>query len=163
MARAKAIKDEMLSVETSDESKQQVEALKGFGTSPSWCTRFKNRLQLVSRRHTTARSLPENFQKKARDFIDEVKNPITTHQIARRRIINCSQILRDREQLDSDQARFEGGFLAKSIDVAQAIYVYANHRCFGRYYCSPSSVFKFEEMPDGLRGMLSRCEPNGHV
>lgn len=62
--------------------------------SLSWCSRFKGRFQLVSRRHTTSRTFPENFQVIARDFINDVQNLITLHGITANRIVNFDQVPR---------------------------------------------------------------------
>lgn len=97
MARAGAVREELLaeySVIDTDDAKQRMKALKDFMVSTSWCNRFKGRHQLVSRRHTTSRMLPENFQEVARGFISEVQNFIQSHNIAASRIVNFDQVPR---------------------------------------------------------------------
>lgn len=97
VARAKAIREEMvaeLSSNDSEENKRQAGELNKFAVSHSWCMRFKNRFELVVRRHTTTRNLPEDFAEKARDFIREVQDLITIHRISRRRIVNFDQVPR---------------------------------------------------------------------
>lgn len=56
--------------------------------------RFKRRFDLVVRRHTSARSLPEDFAEQARGFLHEVQDFITMHHINRSRIVNFDQVPR---------------------------------------------------------------------
>lgn len=96
-ARAIMLKAEMiaeLTLTDTDEARIEIKAHEEFLFSSSWCTRFKDRHQLVSRRHTTARTLPENFQDIARDFISDVQNLIMAHGITPNRIVNFDQVPR---------------------------------------------------------------------
>lgn len=97
IARAKALRDDLileLSGNNAAQSAEQIKALRGFTASTSWCTRFKNRHELVTRRHTTSRTLPEDFPEKARDFLSEVQDLISFHKIEPHRIVNFDQVPR---------------------------------------------------------------------
>lgn len=97
IARAKALRDDFiseLSKDNDEASVEQVKALKGFSASNSWCSRFKNRFELVSRRQTTSRNLPDDFPELARSFLQEVQNLISSLNIHPRRIVNFDQVPR---------------------------------------------------------------------
>ena len=68
--------------------------LKKFKVSDGWRSRFKNRFQLVSRRHTTNHSLPQNFKQISVEFIRDVQVLIELHKISPSRIINLDQVPR---------------------------------------------------------------------
>ncbi|KAE9050577.1 hypothetical protein PR001_g2244 [Phytophthora rubi] len=66
----------------------------GFEASSGWLARFKRRRNLVSRRQTTSRSLPDDAPQVCRDFIERAQNLIATHGIKPRNIINMDQVPR---------------------------------------------------------------------
>lgn len=89
IAYAKKIRDELLASEDFEGDK---EALKRFQASRFWCQRFKARFGLVSRRHTTTRTLPEDYRDTAVAFIAEVHHIIEQHGISRDKIFNLDQV-----------------------------------------------------------------------
>ncbi|KAE9007485.1 hypothetical protein PR003_g5671 [Phytophthora rubi] len=66
----------------------------GFEGSPDWLARFKRRRNLVLRRQTTSRSLPDEAPQVCRDFIERAQNLTETHDINPRNIINIYQVPR---------------------------------------------------------------------
>ena len=92
VAKAKAIREDMI-VEN-DGQYEQIKLLKSFAASSSWCYRFKKRYNLVSRRVTSCRSLPEGFQQIAVKFIEEVQTIIEQHGIKAKNVINLDQVPR---------------------------------------------------------------------
>lgn len=76
------------------EDGEEKEKLKAFQASRYWCSRFKGRFNLKSRRHTTTHSLPENFRDLAIAFVTEVQTLCRNHGITRERIINMDQVSR---------------------------------------------------------------------
>lgn len=68
--------------------------LKAFKASNAWVDRFKKRHGYVSRRHTTAHSLPQSFKFQSINFIKEVQEVCATHNITRDFIINFDQVPR---------------------------------------------------------------------
>lgn len=102
--KARALKDEMsteISTSNSIDSEAKSKALAEFVMSPSWCNRFKQRHHLVARRHTTCRTLPEDFQAIARGFISDVQHMIISYSIAPQRIVNLDQVPRYFETVNS--------------------------------------------------------------
>ncbi|KAG3195631.1 hypothetical protein PC128_g8308 [Phytophthora cactorum] len=65
-----------------------------FEASTGWLARFKKRKQLVSRRQTTTRALPEDAAHTCREFIQRVHQLIELHQIQPRNIVNMDQVPR---------------------------------------------------------------------
>ncbi|KAG2773157.1 hypothetical protein PC129_g18388 [Phytophthora cactorum] len=65
-----------------------------FDASTGWLARFKKRKQLVSRRQTTTRTLPEDAAHACRDIIQRVQQLIVLHQIQPRNIVNMDQVPR---------------------------------------------------------------------
>lgn len=90
VARALALKEEILSEQPEEDLKE----LKAFKASVCWCNRFKNRFRLVSRRHTTTRTLPDDFKQQAQEFIADIQNLITAHNIEPKRTVNFDQVPR---------------------------------------------------------------------
>lgn len=66
----------------------------GFGGSSGWLTNFKRRHDLVSRRKTSIRKLPENAHLIATNFISEVREFIATKNIKLSNILNMDQVPR---------------------------------------------------------------------
>lgn len=95
-ARALALKEEILAeyANDGDQNQEKIDSLEKFLASTNWCARFKNRFELTSRRHTTSRTFPENFQDLAQEFIAEIQDLITTHNIRPNRIVNFDQVPR---------------------------------------------------------------------
>lgn len=94
IARAKGIAGDILTemdVETDGKSR---ELLRNFQASSNWCARFKNRHNLVSRRHTTTRMLPDGFNDKCVLFINEVQEMTDKYGIKPENIINFDQVPR---------------------------------------------------------------------
>jgi hypothetical protein len=77
-----------------DSNAEMMTKLADFKASNSWLENFKNRFNLVSRRHTTTRSLPENFAETAKSFIFEIQKIIKDHKIKDCNIINMDQVPR---------------------------------------------------------------------
>ena len=71
-----------------------VEKLVNFTASSNWIQRFKDRNELVSRRHTTTKTLPQNYADKAREFIFDVQALIKSENIQKNNIINFDQVPR---------------------------------------------------------------------
>ncbi|KAL3690641.1 hypothetical protein R1sor_004292 [Riccia sorocarpa] len=65
-----------------------------FLASNGWLTRFKTRHNLVSRRATSQRIIPENANVIAREFITRCQNLISMHNIKLQNIINMDQVPR---------------------------------------------------------------------
>ncbi|KAG2881683.1 hypothetical protein PC117_g26350 [Phytophthora cactorum] len=65
-----------------------------FDASTGRLARFKKRKQLVSRRQTTTRTLPEDAAHTNREFIQRVQQLIELHQIQPRNIVNMDQVPR---------------------------------------------------------------------
>lgn len=91
MMRGIQVRDEMISKMPEGDEKEN---LKLFGASKIWCYRFKRRFDLVSRRHTTAHTLPPDFRTIAKKFIAEFQELCEKHQITRKFIINFDQVPR---------------------------------------------------------------------
>lgn len=70
------------------------EKLKTFQASRLWCSRFKNRFNLRSRRHTTTHSLPDDFRELATSFIAKVHSICREFNIRRANILNMDQVPR---------------------------------------------------------------------
>jgi hypothetical protein len=70
------------------------EERQAFKASSGWLARFKNRYNLVSRRHTTTRSLPSDARETCLRFIDDAQKLIEEHQIQPCNIINMDQVPR---------------------------------------------------------------------
>ncbi len=65
-----------------------------FIASPGWVSRFKVRHNLVSRRETSTRSLPDGADDICRRFIQEVHSLIAQHNIKKKNVINMDQVPR---------------------------------------------------------------------
>jgi len=65
-----------------------------FDASTGWLARFKRRKQLVSRRQTTTRTLPDDAAEICRRFIQRVHHLIAAHNIQPKNIINMDQVPR---------------------------------------------------------------------
>lgn len=78
--------------ETTDES--QKDLLRNFKVSKMWLERFKTRKDLVSRRETSCRTLPDGFQQTCRDFIERVSITIRDKKIKLDNIFNLDQVPR---------------------------------------------------------------------
>lgn len=70
------------------------EKLKRFDASRIWCHRFKVRFGFVSRRHTTAHSLPVGFREDSIAFLKKFQDLCTELQVERKDIINLDQVPR---------------------------------------------------------------------
>jgi hypothetical protein len=80
--------------ELDDITREDVKKLEAFIASTSWLHRFKNRFELVSRRHTTSRSLPDGFESIACNFVADVQNLINDKKIEPERVVNLDQVPR---------------------------------------------------------------------
>ena len=98
IANAIRIKNEILSLIMSlnldEEIIQLKNDLENFKASTNWCYRFKQRYNLVSRRQTSTRKLPENFNEIAIDFIGDIQETIKKHNVSPINIINLDQVPR---------------------------------------------------------------------
>ncbi|EEY64525.1 uncharacterized protein PITG_15770 [Phytophthora infestans T30-4] len=65
-----------------------------FAASSGWLDRFKQRYNLVSRRHTTTRTLPSDAKKVCLEFILNAQKIIRKHNIQPQNIINMNQVPR---------------------------------------------------------------------
>ncbi|KAE9006898.1 hypothetical protein PR001_g17093 [Phytophthora rubi] len=65
-----------------------------FKASSGWLERFKSRYNLVSRRHTTTRTLPADAEKQCREFIQKAQQLIDEHNIQPCNVINMDQVPR---------------------------------------------------------------------
>ena len=65
-----------------------------FSASSGWLARFKGRFGIVSRRHTTTRSIPEDADSVALIFIHDIKQFITLKNIKSKNILNMDQVPR---------------------------------------------------------------------
>lgn len=86
--KAKAIRNKLIeealdsqNSNLNDENRENVKKLEGFLVSSSWLHRFKARFELVSRRHTSSRSLPEGFEQIACNFVAAVQTLINDKKI----------------------------------------------------------------------------------
>jgi Tc5 transposase DNA-binding domain len=68
--------------------------IEGFTASKGYISRFKKRNNLVSRAHTSTRSLPDNAKEIAVEFINKINNLIRQHNIQKRNILNFDQVPR---------------------------------------------------------------------
>ncbi|KAE9347088.1 hypothetical protein PR003_g7099 [Phytophthora rubi] len=66
----------------------------GFEAASGWLARFNSRRNLVSRRHTTTRTLPADAPEVCRAFIQHVHRLIAKLDIQPRNIVNMDQVLR---------------------------------------------------------------------
>ncbi|KAE9169979.1 hypothetical protein PF005_g27741 [Phytophthora fragariae] len=67
---------------------------RAFKASSGWLAKFKNRFSLVSRRHTTTRTLPADAKDVCLKFIHDAQSLIDEHGIAPCNIINMDQVPR---------------------------------------------------------------------
>lgn len=65
-----------------------------FQASNGWCDNFKSRRQLSTRRQTSCRNLPDDFQHVAVNFVRECQELIQVHKIKPENILNMDQIPR---------------------------------------------------------------------
>jgi transposase-like protein len=65
-----------------------------FKASSGWLAKFKNRFNLVSRRHTTTRTLPADAKEVCLKFIHDAQTLIDEHRIEPCNIINMDQVPR---------------------------------------------------------------------
>lgn len=91
VAKMKNIKDECLAGTT---DKNLRDKLNDFKASHSWLQRFKDRYDLVSRRETSCRTLPKDYQNIATKFLAETQTLILDKKITRNRIYNFDQVPR---------------------------------------------------------------------
>ena len=77
-----------------DDDDDDLKKLENFTASSNWIQRFKDRFSLTSRRHTTTKSLPENYVSTAKSFIMEVQDLIKEKKIQNQNIINFDQVPR---------------------------------------------------------------------
>ncbi len=68
--------------------------IEGFTASKGYISRFKKRNGLVTRAHTSTRSLPDNAKEIAVEFINKINNLIHKHSIQKRNILNFDQVPR---------------------------------------------------------------------
>ena len=96
IAKVKALIEEEIAVLMVEgvEKAKEVEKMRSFKASGSWCDRFKKRFNLVSRRVTSARSLPKGFQTIAVDYLTEVQGIISGYNIKPQNIVNFDQVPR---------------------------------------------------------------------
>lgn len=88
-----------------------------FKCSSGYIEKFKNRHNLVSRRHTSCRSLPANAKSLAHDFIATAVDLIKTHSIKPKNILNFDQVPRYFEQENNKTITFKG---EKNVKLAKA-------------------------------------------
>lgn len=65
-----------------------------FVASTGWLDRFKTRYNLVSRRHTTTRTIPSNAKESCLEFIESAQRLIEEHGILPCNVINMDQVPR---------------------------------------------------------------------
>lgn len=85
------IRDELIANAQDDAVRKR---LMTFGASNIWVYRFKQRANLVARRHTTAHKLPQDFREKTAAFIQHVQGLIAAHNIIAENVINFDQVPR---------------------------------------------------------------------
>lgn len=73
---------------------EEIENEEEFNASDGWVARFKIRHNLVSRRQTSSRTLPEGASDICRRFIQDVQNLIDQYDIKKENIINMDQVPR---------------------------------------------------------------------
>lgn len=98
---AKSIRDELIKEaiaalpdDTDNTTRDDIKKLEGFVVSNNWLARFKGRFDLVSRRHTTSRSLPDGFDRIACNFVSKIQSLIADKKIHPSRIVNLDQVPR---------------------------------------------------------------------
>lgn len=95
IARAIEIKKELIAeMRVGTPNLDNLLSLKSFSASSSWCTRFRQRFDLVLRRQTTCKTLPEDFANIAVSFIRSVQQIIADHDIKPKNIVNFDQVPR---------------------------------------------------------------------
>jgi len=92
-AKAKNIRDQMIA-EDETMSYDDKKLFQEFKASSGWIIRFKTRHNLVSRRVTSSKVIPENVEELCINFIRSVHDLIDIHKIQLKNIINFDQVPR---------------------------------------------------------------------
>lgn len=71
-----------------------LDQVQNFRISKGWLSRFKSRYNLVSRRVTTTRSLPDGYEAICKQFLEETQQLIASKSIAPAQIVNFDQVPR---------------------------------------------------------------------
>lgn len=77
-----------------DDAVDSDDSVGSFQASKGWCSRFKDRYDMVSRRQTSSRILPDNADQIVQSWIQNVHHTIQLHNIKPCNIINMDQVPR---------------------------------------------------------------------
>eukprot|EP00644_Phytophthora_capsici_P003906 jgi/Phyca11/108461/e_gw1.15.746.1 len=89
------VKDKYIQLQALNIHRSQQDIQKqNFVASTGWLDRFKTRYNLVSRRHTTTRTIPSNAKESCLEFIESAQRLIEEHGILPCNVINMDQVRR---------------------------------------------------------------------
>ncbi|KAG0425682.1 hypothetical protein DMUE_6016, partial [Dictyocoela muelleri] len=91
--------------------------IQNFKCSNGFIENFKKRHNLVSRTHTSSRSLPVNAKYLALEFINKIRDLIKKYCIKTKNIINFDQVPRYFEQENNKTITFKG---SKNVKLTKA-------------------------------------------